>query len=83
VPILSAGQREGKNDINARLDHVGLGLDLDTERPTREQIARGIERVIGEPKFRANVDRVQRELLAMRPHETIETEVLRVVGATN
>ena len=41
VPVLSAGVREGKNDINARIDYFGFGIDLKTERPTTEKIAKG------------------------------------------
>jgi hypothetical protein len=36
VPLLVAGVREGKNDINARVDYFGVGNDLRTERPKPE-----------------------------------------------
>jgi MGT family glycosyltransferase len=76
VPVLSAGKLEGKNDINARLDYCGLGLDLKTERPTPKQIAAGVARVLGEPRFAQNVNRVKAELDAIRPFETIERIVV-------
>jgi UDP:flavonoid glycosyltransferase YjiC (YdhE family) len=72
VPILAAGKLEGKNDVNARLDFRGLGLDLRTERPTAKQIARGVARVLGDARYRENVARVKEELASYRPFEIIE-----------
>ncbi len=67
APVLAAGKLEAKNDINARLHYRGLGIDLRTERPTAKQIARGVERVLGDPRYRENVARVRAEL---REHDT-------------
>ena len=72
TPVLSAGKLEGKNDINARLDWAGLGLDLKTERPSAKQIAKGVARVLGEPRYLENVARVRAELEGFRPFEIIE-----------
>ena len=76
VPLLCAGKLEGKNDINARLDFRGLGLDLKTERPTARQIAAGVVRVLGDASYRANVDRVRVELEGYRPYEVFERHLL-------
>jgi len=75
VPLLLAGKLEGKNDINARLSYRGLGLDLGTERPTSKQIKRGLERVLTEPSFKRNAERVRDELLAHKPYEIIEQTI--------
>jgi UDP:flavonoid glycosyltransferase YjiC (YdhE family) len=72
VPILSAGKLEGKSDINARLDWRGLGLDLQTERPTPKKIAAGVARVLGNSRILENVARVKAELESYRPFEIIE-----------
>jgi UDP:flavonoid glycosyltransferase YjiC (YdhE family) len=76
VPLLLAGKLEAKNDINARLDYRGLGLDLRTERPTPRQIRRGVERVLGQPRFRENVTRLQQELAAYDPLAIVEQSVV-------
>ena len=57
VPILAAGKREGKNDINARIDYFRVGVDLRTERPSRPSDREG-----GPP------DRWQRPLRGPRRH---------------
>ena len=79
VPILSAGKLEAKNDINARLAYRGFGLDLKTERPTADQIATGVKRVLGDPSFKQNVTRVSKILKASRPLETMEAAIASVV----
>jgi UDP:flavonoid glycosyltransferase YjiC (YdhE family) len=76
VPLLLAGKREGKEDICARMDYRGLGLSLGTERPTAEQIARGVERVLGTPTYRENVERLYGELSSYDPCDIIERRIV-------
>ena len=76
VPILSAGKLEAKNDINARLAYRGLGLDLKTERPTANNIAAGVRRMLGDATYKQHVARVSAELKACRPLETIEHAIV-------
>lgn len=72
VPILSAGTREGKNDINARIDYFGFGIDLRSERPTPDKIAKGVARVLGDKGFARKVERVRAEFETYRPLELID-----------
>jgi UDP:flavonoid glycosyltransferase YjiC (YdhE family) len=72
VPVLSAGSREGKNDINARIDYFGFGIDLKTERPTPAKIAKGVTRVLGDQRFAQNVERIRAEFETYRPLDLID-----------
>ncbi len=72
VPVVSAGGREGKNDINARLDYFGFGIDLKTERPTPAKIIKGVDRVLGEKRFAQNVARVRAEFETYCPLDLID-----------
>lgn len=47
VPIVAAGKTEGKNDIDARVGHNRLGIDLRTERPNRAASAEPSVRLSG------------------------------------
>jgi MGT family glycosyltransferase len=76
VPLLLAGKLEAKNDINARLDYRGLGLDLRTERPTPKQIKRGVERILADPGYRENVAKLRTELAGYDPFAIIERRIL-------
>lgn len=80
VPLLLAGKLEAKNDINARLDYRGLGLDLRTERPSARQIQSGVKKVLGQPKYRDNVAKLCTELSSYDPFAIIER---KVTGAGN
>ncbi len=72
VPVLGAGKREGKNDINARLDHLGLGIDLKTERPSVRQLRSGVARLLGDRHIRDNVARIRAEIASYRPLDIID-----------
>jgi UDP:flavonoid glycosyltransferase YjiC (YdhE family) len=76
VPILSAGTREGKNDINARIDYCKFGVDLKTERPTPERIAKGTARVLGDQRFAQNVERIRAEFRTYHPLDLIDGYVM-------
>ena len=73
VPLLTAGIREGKNDINAHVDYFNVGIDLRTESPKPGDIRRAAERLLNEPHWKQNVARLRDELSAYRPNELIDT----------
>lgn len=64
VPLLVAGMREGKGDINARLAFRGLALDLRSETPSARKIARGVRRVLRDAEMRSRVAATARALAA-------------------
>jgi MGT family glycosyltransferase len=72
VPLLAAGLREGKNDINVRLEHLGFGLDLRTENPTAEQITHGVDRILRDEAISRNVARIQAELASYQALDIID-----------
>lgn len=76
VPLLVAGTREGKGDINARLAYRGLARDLRTEHPSARAIARGAERVLGDSAMRARVMAVRRALAAYDSVGVVERALL-------
>ena len=75
VPILAAGKREGKNDVNARVDYFGVGIDLGTESPSRRAIARGVRRVHGDGSYAARAATLREELRNYDPLELISREL--------
>jgi UDP:flavonoid glycosyltransferase YjiC (YdhE family) len=72
VPVLSAGVREGKNDINARVDYFGFGVDLKSEGPTPAKIAKSVTRILTDERFARNVARVRAEFETYRPLDLID-----------
>jgi UDP:flavonoid glycosyltransferase YjiC (YdhE family) len=72
VPMVTAGVREGKNDINARVAYFQVGIDLRTEKPSSSAIAAAAERVLGEPHWKANAMRLRDEFAQYGPLDIIE-----------
>ena len=79
VPLVTAGEREGKNDINARLSYRKLSVDLGTERPTSAKLAAAAARALKDPTYRANIDRVRQDLERYDAHAIIADELRRRV----
>jgi UDP:flavonoid glycosyltransferase YjiC (YdhE family) len=75
VPLLTAGVREGKNDVGAHVDYFGVGIDLRTERPKPEAIRRAAERLLSEPQWKRNVARLCDELNSYHPYALIDAYV--------
>jgi UDP:flavonoid glycosyltransferase YjiC (YdhE family) len=80
VPVLSAGVREGKNDVNAHVDYFGVGIDLRTESPTPADIARGAAQLLSGPRWKQRVARLREEFEAYRPHEIIAAYLANAVS---
>jgi UDP:flavonoid glycosyltransferase YjiC (YdhE family) len=72
VPVLAAGIREGKNDINAHVAYFGVGIDLHTESPKPNDIRRGAQRLLSEPQWQQSVARLRDELSSYHPNELID-----------
>ena len=78
-PVVGAGKREGKNDINARVGHNKLGIDLRREHPKPSAIRKEVGRVLNDPTYAKNVAALRSELLSYNPMARIEAVV---TGAT-
>jgi len=76
VPVVGAGKREGKNDLNARVGYNELGIDLRSEYPKPAAIRKAVQRVFDDPRYRNNVGRLRTELLSYDPVARIENVLL-------
>jgi MGT family glycosyltransferase len=76
VPLLVAGTREGKGDINVRLAYRGLAVDLRSEHPSARAIARGTQRVLSDSDMRVRVAAVKTALAAYDSVGIIERGLL-------
>ena len=76
VPVVGAGKREGKNDINARVGHNQLGIDLRSERPKAAAIRKAVRSVLDDPTYATNVANLRAQLESYDPMATIEDALL-------
>lgn len=82
VPVVAAGKREGKNDINARVGHNRLGIDLRTEHPKPARLRRAVRAVLEDPTYARNVADLRTQLLAYDPATTIEDAIVHEAALT-
>jgi len=81
VPMVVAGIHEGKNEINARVGHFKLGINLKTEMPSKENIAVAVTEVTSNPIYKRNLEMQSDEFCQYDPfklcerymHEALET----------
>lgn len=77
VPVVGAGKREGKNDINARVGYNRLGIDLRSEHPKPAAIRKAVRKLLDDPTYATRVANLRAELDSYRPMATIEDMLLR------
>jgi UDP:flavonoid glycosyltransferase YjiC (YdhE family) len=58
VPLVVAGQTEDKVEVSARVEWSGAGVNLRTSRPTSARVAEAVEKLVGDPSFRAHARRL-------------------------
>ena len=81
VPLVVAGDSEEKPEVAARVRWSGAGIDLRTGRPSPDQVAEAVRRVLTEPTFRARARALQAEIARTCPLDTV-TEVLLTLAET-
>lgn len=62
IPIVCAGQTEDKMDCAARVTWNKAGVDLKTDTPTAQQVAKAVSTVLGDSTYRENAQRLAKEL---------------------
>lgn len=80
LPMVAAGQHEGKNEICARIGYFGLGVNLRTERPTAAQIRAAVEKIFANDNYKKNVTRLKQELQTYHPQELCAKYVFELLN---
>ncbi|KAI3324010.1 glycosyltransferase family 1 protein [Xylariaceae sp. AK1471] len=61
VPVVSAGVTEDKLEASARIEYIGLGVNLRTQLPTSEAIADAADKILRDPKYKFRARRIQQD----------------------
>jgi len=69
LPIVVAGVYEGKEDIAARVQFNGVGIDLRTETPKAGQIRRAVETVLADRRYRHQAQQLSQEFRSYPANE--------------
>lgn len=55
LPMVVAGIHEGKSEVNARVEYFGIGINLQTERPTPQAIKTAVLKILRDGIYRASI----------------------------
>jgi UDP:flavonoid glycosyltransferase YjiC (YdhE family) len=83
LPMVAAGEHEGKNEIAARIGYFKLGVNLNTETPTPGQIRAGVAEVLRNPAYRQHVAALAEEFRRYRPQQFCAQYVAQLLAARN
>lgn len=81
IPLVIAGRTADKPEVAARVDFVGAGIDLKTDRPTSSTIAHAVDRVLAADRYRDAARRISRDMRATNPLDTIAGALSELHGA--
>jgi MGT family glycosyltransferase len=76
VPLVVAGDSEDKPEVAARVRWSGAGIDLRTGRPSPENVAAAVRRVLAQPRYATHARALQSEIRLTRPLDVIAEVVL-------
>jgi MGT family glycosyltransferase len=60
VPLIGAGKSEDKPEICARIEWLGVGIDLKTDKPTPEQIQAAVGKILADRSYQNRAQDMQR-----------------------
>ncbi|MET3720841.1 MULTISPECIES: nucleotide disphospho-sugar-binding domain-containing protein [unclassified Arthrobacter] len=69
VPLVVSGINEGKSDVNARVEHAGVGINLRTESPKPADIAAAVGKVLADPGWKSRARKMQEQFDREDPAE--------------
>jgi MGT family glycosyltransferase len=81
LPLVVAGIHEGKNEINARIGYLGLGINLETENPKPEQIRKATEKILSNSSYKKNVIALSEEFQRYEPGPLCEKYMVEILDA--
>jgi UDP:flavonoid glycosyltransferase YjiC (YdhE family) len=71
VPLVVAGDTEDKPEIAARVAWAGVGINLRTGSPAADAVGDAVDRLLGEPAFRAAAERLAERFAQTTPLQSI------------
>ncbi|QMW05007.1 glycosyltransferase [Spirosoma foliorum] len=83
LPLVAAGVHEGKNEITARIGYFKVGINLKTETPTAAKIRKSIEKVLSDPYYRINVQRLGAEFKQYATNSLCEKYILELLSESS
>ena len=82
VPVVAAGTTEDKLEVNGRVAHAGVGIDLRTDRPEPAVIRTAVQRVLTDPAYARRAGELAAEIAAAGREQQAATLLEELVTAS-
>ncbi|MDQ0924787.1 MGT family glycosyltransferase [Pseudarthrobacter sp. W1I19] len=69
VPLVVSGINEGKNDVNARVEYAGVGINLRTDNPSAESIGNAVNSILADPAWKHRAQQMRADFGSDNPAE--------------
>jgi len=79
VPMILAGINEGKNEICARIEYCGLGIDLKTERPRITSIQSAVHKIVHTKSYYTKMKHTQEVLNSYDTFKICEKHIQKLL----
>lgn len=80
VPLVVSGINDGESDVNVRVEHAGVGINLRTESPKPAGIATSVGKVLADPRWKSRARKMQEQFDREDPAEAAASVVEAVGG---
>lgn len=80
VPMVQTGKDFDKPDIGRRIEYAGLGIFLANPPPEPKDVQDAINRILEDDAYKIQAKALQAKAKETRPLETVEAEIMRLVG---
>jgi UDP:flavonoid glycosyltransferase YjiC (YdhE family) len=81
VPLVVAGDSEEKPEIAARVAWTGAGINLETPRPTQEQMGDAVMSVLSDSRYRLRARALRDDFARTNALDAIASAVEELAGA--
>jgi MGT family glycosyltransferase len=81
VPLVVSGINEGKSDVNARVEHAGVGINLRTDHPSPEKIGRAVRALLADAEWKNRAEQMRQDFGSENPAEAAAKVVEGVLSS--
>lgn len=81
VPLVVSGINEGKSDVNARVEHAGVGINLRSEAPSPEKIRAAVRAILADPQWKNRAQQIRQDFARQDPAHAAAEVVENVPGS--
>ncbi|VUC22525.1 unnamed protein product [Clonostachys rosea] len=76
VPMVLSGASEDKPEVANRAEYAGIGINLKTGSPTREQVSEAVGKILSETTYQARATKLKDENEQLKAIDKIEEAIL-------